>query len=376
MATPVIQMPHPGEFIREELEARDWSQRDLAYVLGAPEQAVNLIISGKRGISADMARALGDAFGVAAELFVNLQSAFDLSRARQPDPAVSRKGRLQSSYPVREMIKRGWLSNGDPSTLDREMASFFEAASVAEIPHLAPAYAAMKANYEDTPPVQLAWLFRVRQLAKEMVVPKFSRPALVDSLPKLQRLMGEPEECRHVPRVLAECGVRFVLVEGLPGGKIDGVCTWLNDTCPVIGLSLRYDRIDNFWFVLRHEVEHVLNGDGTTAAIIDTDLDGERGGTSEAIPVEERIANAAATAFCVPTKELDSFVARKSPYFSERDLMAFSARLGVHPGIVAGQLRRRINNWKIFSKLLVKVRFALGPSAVTDGWGDVAPMAQ
>lgn len=374
MAT-LTQMPHPGEFIREELEARDWSQRDLAYVLGAPEQAVNMIISGKRGISADMARALADAFGVSAELFVNLQSAFDLSRAREPDPSVSRKGRLQSSYPIREMIKRGWLSNGEPSTLDREIASFFEAASVAEIPHLAPAHAAMKSSYEDTPPVQLAWLYRVRQLAREMVVPRFSRPSLVDTLSRLHGLMGAPEECRNVPRLLTDCGVRFVIVEGLPGGKIDGVCTWLNSSSPVIGLSLRYDRIDNFWFVLRHEIEHVLNGDGKSVAIIDTELEGERGGTGEALPVEERNANAAAAAFCVPTKELESFVARKSPYFSERDLLAFSAKLGVHPGIVAGQLRRRINNWKIFTKLLVKIRFALAPSAVTDGWGDVAPAA-
>ena len=106
MIDNITDVPPPGYFIREELEARDWSQRDLAYVLGVPEQAVNMIISGKRGITADMAKALGGAFDVSPEFFANLQKAYDLSQARDPDPNVVRKARLQSQYPIREMIKR------------------------------------------------------------------------------------------------------------------------------------------------------------------------------------------------------------------------------------------------------------------------------
>lgn len=74
---------HPGEIIREELEARGWMQRDLAFVLGIPEQAVNMIISGKRGISPEMAKQLGEAFDVLAEFFMNLQRTYDLSKAPQ-----------------------------------------------------------------------------------------------------------------------------------------------------------------------------------------------------------------------------------------------------------------------------------------------------
>lgn len=72
-------VPHPGEFIREELDARGWSQRDLAFILGCPEQAVGMIVSGRRGISAEMAKSLGDAFEVSAEFFANLQKAYELS---------------------------------------------------------------------------------------------------------------------------------------------------------------------------------------------------------------------------------------------------------------------------------------------------------
>lgn len=86
--TYVGDVPHPGFYIREELDAREWQQRDLAYILGVPEQAVNMILSGKRGVSPEMAKALGDAFDVNPDLFVNLQRAYDMARARDPDPSA------------------------------------------------------------------------------------------------------------------------------------------------------------------------------------------------------------------------------------------------------------------------------------------------
>lgn len=63
---------------------------------------------------------------------------------------------------------------------------------------------------------------------------------------------------------------------------------------PVTGMSLRRDNIDNFWFVLRHEIEHVLRGDGIDDSMIDWDLEGERAGTGDDLLEEERLANRAA----------------------------------------------------------------------------------
>jgi HTH-type transcriptional regulator/antitoxin HigA len=372
MSTATTNIPPPGEFIREELEARGWSQRDLAYVLGSAEQAVGLILSGKRSISAEMAKALGDAFDVPAEFFANLQRAHDLSRAKSPDPGVARKARLQSTYPVREMVRRGWIADGNAERLESALAAFFEAESIDNVPHLP--HAAKRPELEGIPPAQLAWLFRVRQIAREMVVPTFSSARLRERLDEMRDLLSTPEDARHVPRLLAECGVRFVLVECLPGSKIDGVCVWV-DGQPVIGLSCRYDRIDNFWFVVRHEIEHVLQKHGQTTPIVDSDLEGERAGTGPDIPEEERIANAAASDFCVPAKKMDDFFNRKNPYFSERDVLGFAALMRVHPGLVAGQLRRRTGNWKAFSKHLAKVRSAVASAATVDGWGEMAPLS-
>jgi HTH-type transcriptional regulator / antitoxin HigA len=366
-------VPHPGHFIREELEAREWTQRDLAYILSVPEQSVNQIILGKRGISPEMAKALGDAFEVSPEFFANLQKAYDLSRAREPDPSVKRRARLQFAYPVREMIKRGWLEDTDAAMLELQMARFFERANCNDIPHMP--HAAKKSHYDDVPPAQLAWLFRVRQIARTLAVPPYSEKALRDALGHLRRLTLEPEEARRVPRILMDCGIRFIVVESLSGAKIDGVCFWIESGSPVIGMSLRFDRIDNFWFVLRHEIEHVLRKHGRTIEMFDAELEGERAGTGPNVPEEERVANAAAADFCVPKAEMESFIARKSPFFSERDVLGFARRIEVHPALVVGQIRNHLQRWDYLNRYLTKIRPFATTGAIVDGWGQVAPVA-
>jgi HTH-type transcriptional regulator/antitoxin HigA len=363
---------HPGEFIREELDERGWSQRDLAFILGVAENSITQLLNGKKGISTEMALALADAFSVSADFFNNLQWAYDKSRARQVAPDVSRKARMQSVYPLREMIKRGWIEETDTATLEAQLACFFNVPSLDEVPHLA--HAAKKTAYDEVQPNQLAWLFRVKQMAKEQLVPEFSEKKLIDATNNLSRFMADPEELRHIPRILQECGVRFVIVEALPSSKIDGVCFWLDKKSPVIGLSTRHDRIDNFWFVLRHEIEHVLKRHGQEAEIIDSDLDSDDPSGVNNIPDEERIANAAAANFCVPISELDSFFTRKFPLFSERDILGFSGRLGRHPGIVVGQIQKKTGRWNFLRKHLVKVRHYIAPSALVDGWGHIAPV--
>lgn len=367
--TYIGDVPHPGFYIREELEAREWTQRDLAYILGTPEQAVNMIIAGKRGVSPEMAKALGEAFDVNPDLFANLQRAYDMARARDPDPSVGRRARLQSAYPVREMIKRGWLQDTDAAMLEVQMAQFFEVANANNVPHVQ--HAARKSSYyDDTPPAQLAWLFRVRQIAKTIPVGRYSEKMLREALPRLRAMLINPEETRNVPGILSECGIRLVIVECLPNAKIDGVCFWLDKHSPVIGLSMRFDRVDNFWFVLRHEIEHVLRRDGQSKEIIDVDIDSEQSGSG--LPPEEIAANAAAADFCVPKPEMDLFIARKAPFFAERDVIGFARRLNVHPGLVVGQIQKRTQRWDFLRRHLVKIRAYVLPAAIVDGWGVAA----
>jgi HTH-type transcriptional regulator/antitoxin HigA len=372
-ATSATWIKHPGFHIKEEMEAREWLQRDLAFILGCPEQAVNMILSGKRGISPDMAKALGEAFDVPAEFFANLQQAYDLAQARTPDPSVAVRRNMQSTYPVREMIKRGWIELSDTAMLETQLVRFFQVPAADDIPYMA--HAAKKSSYEqrEVPPAQLAWLFRVKQIAQSISAPHYSEGALRNTLNDLRDLLLAPEEARHIPRLLTACGVRFILVEKVPGANIDGVCFWEKDS-PVIGMTTRYDRIDNFWFVLRHEIEHVLRKHGRDREILD-DLDGEGASTDDTVPEEERIANAAAGDFCAPREKLDSFMMRKRPFFYEKDVVAFARLHQRHPGLVIGQMRFRMKRMDYLTRYLVKIRQFVLPGSIADGWGQAASVS-
>ncbi len=369
----------PGQYLRALIKSRRWNQRLLAMILGTSDELVGRMVRDVRPIEAEMAVRLGAVFDVPPEHFMDLQRAFDLAKAKLTvvvDPAQATRAALLGSLPIAEMITRGWLegltSLEDVPKVESALAQFFAVTRPEDIEILPHAAKRTDVTGEVTPP-QLAWLYRVKQIASGMLTPVPYSPGLLRAaLPKLSALLGAPEEARHVPRVLAECGIRFVVVESLTGAKIDGVCFWLNDVSPVIGMSLRFDRIDHFWFVLRHECEHVLRGHGSEPIAIDTELEKQRTDVTE----EEQLANEAASAFCVPPHKMESFIARKAPLFTERDILGFANTLKIHPGLVAGQLQHRTGRYERFRKHLVKIRSSVSPSAVVDGWGDVAPIVQ
>jgi HTH-type transcriptional regulator/antitoxin HigA len=278
------------------------------------------------------------------------------------------------------MIRRGWLPGVDSiqnvPAVETALATFFGVSSIEEIEILP--HAAKKTNVgADVTPTQLAWLYRVKQLAGDMLTPgRYSPSAVARAITALKTLTFAAEEARKVPRVLSDAGIRFVAVEALTSSKIDGVCFWLNDMSPVVGISLRYDRIDNFWFVIRHELEHVARRHGLLEAAIDADLEHDRAVGSRALPDEERIANEAASDFCVPTAKMSKFFSVKKPYFHERDILGFAKTLQIHPGLVAGQLQHRTGRYDLFRNHLVKIRSIVLASTRHDGWGDVAPVGQ
>ena len=314
----------PGEFLKEELDERGWTQQELADIMDRPPRVISEIIAAKRAITPETAQGLGDALGTGPEYWMNLESQFALSKVRTAGDAVQRRAALHATYPVREMIKRGWLpQTSSVEVLEQQVCRFFGIAAPNDTPAFL--HAAKKSSYEDgTSTLQLAWLFRTKQLAEIQVVPKYSEKKLREVLARLRSLMTAPEEARHVPKLLTECGVRFVLVETLPGSKIDGACYWLDTNRPVIAMSLRFDRIDNFWFVLRHEIEHVLQRHGTDGAfILDQDIEGSHAN----LPSEEKVANQAAAEFGVSQRELADFCARVAPYFSEIKVCGFAQRL-------------------------------------------------
>lgn len=379
MSQPSEEFRTPGQFIQALLEQRGWNQRVLSLVLGVDQPVVSALMSGKRPVDAGRAIALSEVFGEPAERFLELQRSYDLALARirvRPDPGRAARAHLFGQLPIAELITRGWLDAPDirdVQKVESALATFFGVSSVAEIEVLP--HAAKRTNVGgDVTPAQLAWLYRVREIAKATVVPRYSSKAMVGAMKELRSLLASREEARKAPRILAEAGVRFVVVESLVGAKIDGVCFWLDDRTPVIGMTMRFDRLDNFWFVLRHECEHVIRGHGRDSIVLDADLEKERAGTGPMVAEQERVANEAAAEFCVPQKTLQQFVSRKAPIFTERDFLAFSRLVNVHPGIVAGQLQHATASYARFRDHLAKVRDIVLPNVMHDGWGDVAPV--
>jgi len=269
-------------------------------------------------------------------------------------------------------MKRNWIEpSNNLDVVEHRVCRFYRIKSIDERPEFAHAAKATQVDiveYDERNDLQWAWLYRAKELAEATHSSPYSETNLRKSLAKLRALLVAPEELRQVPKILAEAGVRFVIVEFLPGAKIDGAAFWLNDT-PVIALSIRFDRVNNFWFVLRHEIEHILNRDGQVN--IDVELT-ERLQSKGELPPEEVRANVAAAEFLVPKSELDSFITRVRPLYSEQRILLFAKRIGVHPGIVVGQLQHRDEvPYTHFHKHLVKIRDIVTQTALTDGWGTV-----
>jgi HTH-type transcriptional regulator/antitoxin HigA len=360
----------PGDFLRDELDARGWTQTEFAEILGRPVRLVNEILVGKRGITPQTAQEIGAALGTSPELWLNLETGYRLSRVGPVPERIGREARLRERFPVREMIRRRWIEgSGDVRTLETQVKRFFGVEALDQPPS-PPAGGSGVQGPATLNRAEEAWLFRVREVAAALEVDAYSEQGLRDSLPRLQELMRDAENVREVPALLARCGVRFVVVEPLPDCRVDGVCFWLEfPASPVIGMSLRFDRIDYFWFVLRHEIEHVLRGEVS----VDADLDPDAAHPEAGTPTQERAANEAAADFCLPADRFEDFAARVHPVDSEQRIVAFARSVGVHPGIVAGEMQKRTGRHPRLRRHLVKVRDILTESATTDGYGHFRP---
>jgi len=362
----------PGAYIKMELEARGWTQADLAQILGRAAPTVSDIINGKRGITPETAAGLAAAFGTTAQVWMNLQTSHDLWHADRgrSDEDVSRRARLYGLVPVGQMIKRGWIDGSDSAeVLEQRVLEFLGIESLDEKP-IPLRYAArgFAEHPGEAPSAALqVWLFRAKRLAPAVSVLPFRKGSLGGVLEQLKALRQSPEELRHVPRVLAEGGIRLMVIEPLPQMKMDGGCFWLDDKSPVVVLSLRYDRIDWFWHTLIHELGHIGKGDRDQC----DDLFGESVGER---PESEQAINDCAADYLVAKSDLDGFIARTRPLYSKQKIRRFAARMGVHPGIVVGQLQHKKEiGWNHSREMLARVRHIVTESTLTDGWGHVLP---
>lgn len=358
----------PGEFLKDELEARNWTQIEFAEIIGKDTRLVHEIVNGKRSVTPETAIILAEALGTSPELWMNLESQFQLSKVRPQQNIISRKAQLHTKFPVREMIKRGWIeATKNVDVLETQLFNYFGIKNLDDAPTFK--HAAKKKSYTDISIRQIAWLCRVRKIAFSAPAQKYSEASLSNAIEELKAKVEYVDGIREIASILAKAGIRLVIVEPLTGSKIDGACFWLDSRSPVIALSLRFDRVDNFWHTLMHELDHVKHGEGMSEPVIDIDIFAE---SVEDKPDFEMRANKAAADILIPSEEMSGFIARVNPIFSNAQIVGFAKRVKVHPGIVVGQLQhRKMIDWRVGRKHLVKIREFVTVSALTDGYGQM-----
>jgi len=356
----------PGETLDKMMKDRGWTQVDLANILGKPQPSISQIITGRKAVTPETACALAMAFGNEPSYWMELESRYRLSLIESSDPAVKERAQLYDIAPVKEMEKRGWIKKANtPDAIADDLRQFFGTDDLDAIPDLC---VHTKKTHRISPlsPEQRAWCFRARNLASSLKVGRFTANKFNKGIKALRTLAAWPQETRKVSRVLAEMGIRFVVIEPLARTRIDGATFWIAENRPVIALSVRYDRIDSFWHSLGHELSHVNHCDGL---VVDADLVGENRASPAELDSTERRADTEASDFIIEQSELDDFVVRVGPLYSRQRINQFANRIRVHPGIIVGQLQYRGElSYAQLRDTLVKVREHITSEALTDGW--------
>ncbi len=336
-----ISKPSPVEAIRFRMEQQGLTPRDLEPFIGSRSK-VSEVLAEKIPLSLRMIRALHEGLGIPADVLVKPVAAEESEDEPQWD-----------KFPVRDMRKRGWIQATDqevrtnPGALAR--AFFAQGPTMpASIPLFRRAVHERSGARSDAYGL-LAWTARVRQRAEqERDVGDYEHHKLGDDFFRMiARLSARADGPLLAKASLAQLGIVVVIEPHLPRTKLDGASMLSWSGRPIIGLTLRYDRIDNFWFTLLHELEHVqrhLRPTGTPDTFID-DLDIDVG--QDELEVEaDRLAGEA----LIPRS-----VWRRSAAFRERtqeSVLALAAELGIHPAIVAGRLQRETKKFHQFSQLL------------------------
>lgn len=331
----IFRKPDPIDAILFRMEQQGLRQKDLSDLLGGKNR-VSEVLARKRPLTLPMIRALYDKLEISPELLI-----------REPELDFGSVHNLaESSIPFDLLKKRGWLSS-EVSTQDIVRRFLAPVGSPVFLKHT---LTFGRTARTDLTQIWL-WLARVRELADSgtHVNGKFKRADLNEEMIRyVTRLSWMDKGPRLAKEFLEERGIALVIEPHLPGTRLDGAALLGRSGAPIIGLTLREDRLDNFWFTLVHELVHAwrhLNA-ANHRAIADENI--EKPDTdSGAI---EKEANDRAAEILISRATWRRSQAYLSP--SPRSIVAFAADQQIAPAIVAGRLRYERQNFALFSKLV------------------------
>lgn len=336
-----IEAPDPVDAILFRMQEKELKQADLIPYFGTRSR-VSEVLGRKRPLTVQMIRALSIGLGISAETLVGLSV--------PKDHTASSKAEVDwSQFPFKEMARRGWvadLSTKAKTGVDQLVKGFIEDAG---LQFGAAAFRRSIGGEAASPTTRYAlyaWLARVIQQArttKPRLGPFEPEMLTAGFLRELAQLSWSERGPLLAVEFLERHGIAVVIESHLRGTQLDGAALKDADGTPIIGLTLRYDRLDNFWFTLVHEVAHVWKHVGNDEAFLD-DLDASSEDRREAE------ANRLAREAFIPR-----VVWRRSEAYlcpSRETIEKLARELRIHPAIVAGRLRKESNNYTAFSDLV------------------------
>jgi HTH-type transcriptional regulator/antitoxin HigA len=334
------RIPDPIEAIKFRMEQMNLTPRDLVPLVGSRSK-VSEVLSRKRPLTFSMARALHKGLGVPAKALLQepLLPGFDED--------IVDWGR----FPIAEMVARGWIkdqTHGMRRTAKDVMQHFFAPLGN----EWAPVALYKQTHYvrsarQMDPYAIAAWKARVCIRALETAVSvKFRRETIThDFMHELAHLSILSDGPKHVGEYLANVGIRFIVEPHLPETYLDGAAILISGERPVIALTLRHDRLDNFWFVLMHELAHVSHHLGAEISAYYDDLDVE-----DPTNAQEQEADQVAGEALIPEKEWNRSPARNLR--TPEAVAHLANRLRIHPAIVAGRIRHHYKSFRVLNRFV------------------------
>lgn len=321
------------------------SQRELADLVGLKEQQIQRYESEEYS-SASLRRLLE----IAEALKITVTEIAEIDQTSKTTTSTKKEEIDWSKFPIKDMYRRGWFE-GFSESLDTvlqegELLTRNFILSVIKKPVMSLHHLHIRTGSQIDQYALLAWECRVLTLsAKEKNIGIYKKQSLNSEwISKLVKLSNLPDGPLRAKEMLQEVGISLIIEPHLANTFLDGAAL-LYDGSPVIGLTLRYDRLDNFWFVLLHELMHVINHlqKGKLESIFD-DLEVEN---NENIELE---ADMLAGEKLIQQTEWNFSLARYTR--SKESVKDFAEKLGISPAIVAGRVRHEANNYIILNELV------------------------
>ena len=334
-----LGFPTPVEAIRFRMDQQGLKSRDMVPYMGSASK-VSEILNGKRTLTLSMIRRLHEGLGIPAEVLI-----------ADPHRALPRRLPVEE-FPFKVMFERGWFAWFTGTWADargqaEELLGKFlgEDFDLRSIPALH--RQSVRSGSTEDPFALHAWKTRVLLRASEKQLKRRFEAADINDtfLSHLRGLSRHADGPRTAVSLLEEYGIAVVIEAHLKGTHLDGAALRMVGGAPVIALTLRYDRLDNFWFCLFHELAHVvrhLRGDGTDAF-----FDNLMHHSVEEVELE---ADRFATDALIPPMEWEAFTRGKR--ISAQRILDEARRLVIHPAIIAGRIRRERDNYQDFSRLV------------------------